>query len=138
MHATLPLLKASDLPAIRRLALQTLQVNMGYRCNQTCVHCHVNAGPTRNEMMTRKTTDQVIAFLRASGVRELDITGGAPELNPHFRYLVDAATALGVKSMDRCNLTILEEPGQETLAQFLADHDVAITASLPCYLLSFT
>jgi radical SAM/Cys-rich protein len=134
MHATLPLLSATDFPAIRRAKLQTLQINMGYRCNQACLHCHVNAGPTRSEMMARETVDQVIAFVRASGVRELDITGGAPELNANFRYLVMTAAALGVKTTDRCNLTVLEEPGQETLAEFLADHHVEITASLPCYL----
>ncbi|MGD8643938.1 MAG: arsenosugar biosynthesis radical SAM protein ArsS [Chromatiales bacterium] len=134
MHATLPKLQNSDFPAIRRLALETLQVNLGYRCNQACLHCHVNAGPTRKELMDRQTIETVLAFLRASAIRTLDITGGAPELNPHFRLLVREARALGVAVMDRCNLTILEEPGQEDLADFLAEHGVAIVASLPCYL----
>src|SRR5260221_14784304 len=108
MHATLPLLAATDFPAIRRRRLETLQVNLGYVCNQTCVHCHVNAGPKRTESMTRATVDQVLAYLRASGAQAIDLTGGAPELNPHFRYLVAAARAEGVKVIDRCNLTILD------------------------------
>ncbi|MGH8623583.1 MAG: radical SAM protein, partial [Burkholderiales bacterium] len=85
MHATLARLESSDFPAIRRKQLDTLQVNLGYKCNQTCVHCHVNAGPDRTEMMSRETISDVIAFLKASGVRILDLTGGAPELNAHFR-----------------------------------------------------
>jgi radical SAM/Cys-rich protein len=121
-------------PAIRRRGLSTLQVNLGYRCNQACVHCHVNAGPKRTEEMDRGVIDEVIAFLSASGVKTLDITGGAPELNPHFRDLVRAACGLGVHVIDRCNLTILEEPGQDGLAEFLAGARVEVTASLPCYL----
>ena len=134
MHATLPLLDRSDFPAIRRKALDTLQVNVGYRCNQTCVHCHVNAGPTRTEEMDRRTALDVLAFVEKSRVKTLDITGGAPELNPNFRFLVEQARALGVHVMDRCNLTILEQPGQEGLARFLAQHQVEVVASLPCYL----
>jgi radical SAM/Cys-rich protein len=134
MHATLPRLEAGDFPAIRRRRLETLQVNLGYKCNQSCVHCHVNAGPTRTEMMSRETISEVIAFLKASRVTNLDVTGGAPELNPHFRGLVLAARNLGVHVMDRCNLTILEQPGQQDLAQFLAGNEVEIVASLPCYL----
>ncbi len=134
MHATLPRLEVSDFPAIRRKKLETLQVNLGYKCNQTCVHCHVNAGPTRTEMMGRETVLEVIAFLKASGIKTLDITGGAPELSPHFRGLVTAARGLSAHVMDRCNLTVLEQPGQEDTAQFLADNDVEVVASLPCYL----
>jgi radical SAM/Cys-rich protein len=134
MHATLPLLETTRFPAIRRKRLDTLQVNLGYRCNQSCVHCHVNAGPNRTEQMARETVLEVLAFLGASGVRTLDVTGGAPELNPHFRELVAAARALGVRVMDRCNLTVLEQPGQEDLAHFLAAHEVDVIASLPCYL----
>jgi radical SAM/Cys-rich protein len=134
MHATLPLLASTAFPAVRRRRLETLQVNVGYKCNQTCVHCHVNAGPTRTEMMTREIVDEVLAFLSAVCVPALDITGGAPELNPHFRYLVRAARALGVDVMDRCNLTILEQPGQEDLPNFLADNQVEVIASMPCYL----
>jgi radical SAM/Cys-rich protein len=135
MRATLPLLAVTDFPPIRRnRPADTLQANLGYTCNQSCVHCHVNAGPTRTEQMTRDTVDQVLAVLRAGRIRTLDLTGGAPEMNPHFRYLVEKARELDVTVIDRCNLTILEEPGYETLAQFLADHQVQIVASLPCYL----
>jgi radical SAM/Cys-rich protein len=134
MHATLPRLEASDFPAIRRRRLDTLQVNVGYKCNQSCLHCHVNAGPTRMEAMSRETISEIIAFLKSSGVKTLDITGGAPELNPHFRGLVLAARNLGVHVIDRCNLTILEQPAQEDLAQFLAANAVEVIASLPCYL----
>ena len=134
MHATLPLLKDTDFPAIRRGRLTTLQVNLGYRCNQSCLHCHVNAGPNRKEMMTAGTIDTVVEFLQAGNIKTLDLTGGAPELNPHFRDLVTRARALGVHVMDRCNLTVLNEPGQEDLAAFLAAHKVEVIASLPCYL----
>ena len=134
MHATLPLLVDTDFPPIRREALSTLQVNLGYRCNQSCLHCHVNAGPNRKEEMDRETMDALLAFLRVSGVRHLDLTGGAPEINPDFRYLVESATREGVRVTDRCNLTILREPGFEWLAGFLAENRVEIVASLPCYL----
>ncbi|HED16697.1 MAG TPA: radical SAM/Cys-rich domain protein [Gammaproteobacteria bacterium] len=134
MHATLPLLENSDFPAIKRLALQTVQVNLGYRCNQQCLHCHVNAGPGRKENMDRKTIDQVLDFAFKSGANTLDLTGGAPELNPHFRALVKQARSHGLEVIDRCNLTILLEPGQEDLAKFLASQTVQIVASLPCYL----
>jgi len=133
MHATLPLLARTDFPPIRRKRLETLQVNLGYVCNQTCVHCHVNAGPTRTEAMTRETADEVLEYLAACGATTIDLTGGAPELNANFRHLVRAARARGVNVIDRCNLTVLFEPGQKDLARFLADHEVAIVASLPCY-----
>ena len=133
MHATLPLLEVSDFPVISRRGVEILQVNLGYKCNQSCLHCHVNAGPTRTEMMDAATVDTVIDFLEAGQVGTLDVTGGAPELNPLFRSLVERARALGVRVIDRCNLTVLEEPGQEDLAQFLARNGVEITASLPCY-----
>jgi radical SAM/Cys-rich protein len=120
-------------PPIRRARLETLQVNLGYKCNQSCLHCHVNAGPTRTEMMSREVIADVVTFMGVSGIKTLDITGGAPELHPHFRALVQKARELGVHVIDRCNLTILEEPGQEDLALFLAAHGVEITASLPCY-----
>src|SRR6187401_2097264 len=113
MHPTLPRVENTDFPRIDRRRLDTLQVNVGYSCNQTCVHCHVNAGPTRTEQMARETVDDVLAFLEATRVPTLDMTGGAPELNPHFRHLVTAARALRVHVMDRCNLTVTEQPGQE-------------------------
>lgn len=134
MRDTRPLLLDSDFPAIERGALDVLQVNLGYLCNLSCVHCHVNAGPNRTELMSRDTMDQVLSLLETASVKTLDLTGGAPELNPHFRYLVAEARALGVRVIDRCNLTVLFEPGQESLARFLADQQVEITASLPCYL----
>jgi radical SAM/Cys-rich protein len=120
-------------PAIKRTQLETLQVNLGYRCNQQCVHCHVNAGPKRKEMMGLSTLRQVIDYLHSSSVKKLDLTGGAPELNPHFREIVHEARKMNVYVIDRCNLTILEELEQEGLAEFLADHQVEIIASLPCY-----
>ncbi|MEO7403140.1 MAG: arsenosugar biosynthesis radical SAM (seleno)protein ArsS [Burkholderiales bacterium] len=133
MRATLPLLQGSDFPLIARRTVETVQVNLGYKCNQSCVHCHVNAGPTRTEMMSPATIAEVLAYLEASGASTLDLTGGAPELNPGFRGLVRSARTLGVRVIDRCNLTILEEPGYEDLAEFLAAESVEITASLPCY-----
>lgn len=135
MHATLPLLARTDFPPLRRRAVDTLQVNLGYRCNQSCIHCHVNAGPNRTEAMTLETVTAVLDVLRRSpAVTTLDLTGGAPELNPHFRHLVATARDMGRRVIDRCNLTILEEPGQEDLAAFLAGHEVEVIASLPCYL----
>jgi len=133
MHATLPLLAATDFPALRRRALETLQVNLGYKCNQSCLHCHVNASPQRTEMMDAETAALVLQVLRQRRVQTLDLTGGAPELNEHFRELVIGARAAGVRVIDRCNLTILSEPGQEDLADFLAAQGVEVTASLPCY-----
>ena len=133
MHATLPLLADTDFPPLRRRAVETVQVNVGYLCNQSCLHCHVNAGPTRTEAMTRATADQVLQYLAASGATTLDITGGAPELNPSFRHLVVGARMRGVNVVDRCNLTVVFEPGQEDLPEFLAAQRVAIVASLPCY-----
>jgi radical SAM/Cys-rich protein len=133
LHQTLSLLKATQFPPIRRRGLQTLQVNLGYTCNQSCLHCHVNAGPNRTEQMDLETIGWVIDLLRTGQIKTLDLTGGAPELNIHFRFLVEKARQLNVTVIDRCNLTILFEPGQESLAQFLADQQVQITASLPCY-----
>jgi radical SAM/Cys-rich protein len=125
---------APPFPALRRGRLDTLQVNLGYRCNQSCSHCHVNAGPSRTEMMAADTLALVPAVLRARGIASLDLTGGAPELHPGFRDLVRQARGLGVAVIDRCNLTILSEPGQEDLAAFLARQGVKVVASLPCYL----
>jgi len=121
-------------PKVRRGSLRTLQVNVGYLCNQACKHCHVNAGPKRTEVMTEDTFDAVIDFLDRSLVRRLDLTGGAPELNPYFRRLVLAARTRKIEVIDRCNLTVLAETGQEDLAEFLAEQEVEVIASLPCYL----
>jgi len=134
MRNTVQLLIESDFPVIRRGRLETLQVNLGYKCNQSCLHCHVNAGPNRTEMMDRETLDAVIRFMDDSSVTTLDLTGGAPEISPLFRTLVSAAHARCVKVIDRCNLTILLEPDQQGTARFLADNRVRIVASMPCYL----
>jgi len=128
-----PLLLDTDFPPLFRGQLTTLQVNLGYRCNLSCVHCHVNAGPTRTESMTWETVEQLLEALQRLGIGVLDLTGGAPELNPYFRPLVREARALGVHVIDRCNLTILFEPDQQDLASFLADNEVEVVASLPCY-----
>lgn len=134
MQDTRPLLLESDFPPLVRHGVETLQVNLGYLCNLSCVHCHVNAGPSRTELMTADTVDMVLQAADALGVHTLDLTGGAPEMNPEFQRLVVEARRRGLKVIDRCNLTILFEPGQEALAEFLAAQGVEITASLPCYL----
>lgn len=133
MLETLPLLEKTPFPALFREGVSVLQVNLGYLCNQQCLHCHVNAGPRRTEVMDMANIQMVIRYLEAPSVNTLDLTGGAPELNPHFRDLVVAARERGITVIDRCNLTILEELGQEDLAEFLAENNVQITASLPCY-----
>ena len=133
MLETLHLLEKTTFPALRRETVSTLQVNLGYLCNQQCLHCHVNAGPKRTEIMSADNIQSVIDYLDASNVKLLDLTGGAPELNPHFRELVKAARVRNVEVIDRCNLTVLSEPGQEGLAEFLAEQGVQVTASLPCY-----
>ena len=133
MHDTLPLLKKIRFPAIDRGRLDTLQVNLGYKCNQSCLHCHVNAGPNRTEMMDDATLALIPQVLIARALGTLDITGGAPELHPGFRDLVRTARAQGVRVIDRCNLTILFEPGQDGLAAFLAEQRVEVVASMPCY-----
>jgi radical SAM/Cys-rich protein len=134
MRDTWHLLKTTDFPSVSRRSLEILQVNLGYLCNQSCLHCHVNAGPTRKELMQDENIEHILEVLRNSDVHTLDLTGGAPEMNPLFRPLVKAAYELGVKVIDRCNLTILLEPGYEGTAEFLAEHDVQIVASLPCYM----
>ncbi len=129
-----PFLANSHFPAIFRKSLQTLQINLGYQCNLSCVHCHVNAGPKRTEMMSRETIEQILALAEATNIHTLDLTGGAPELHPEFRYLVRTARDRGIEVIDRCNLTILEELEYPDLAEFLAAQQVIIIASLPCYL----
>ena len=134
MLDTFPLLRKTDFPPLRRDRLTTLQANLGYRCNQACLHCHVAASPKRTETMSWATMETLLEFAARQGVRQFDLTGGAPELNPDFRRLVRAARAQGIAVIDRCNLTILGEPGQEDLAVFLAEQQVEVVASLPCYL----
>lgn len=133
MLDTKPLLLNTDFPSIHRGSTQILQVNLGYLCNLSCTHCHVNAGPKRTELMDKSTVDEVLAYIDAHGIHTLDLTGGAPEMNPHFKYLVREARERDVRVIDRCNLTILQEPQYADMAQFLADHEVSIVASLPCY-----
>ncbi len=130
-----PLLLATDFPPIKRGRLETLQVNLGYLCNLSCVHCHVNAGPSRTELMDLPTIELILHYIDQHNIKVLDLTGGAPEMNPHFRYLVTEARRREVEVIDRCNLTILLDPeyAQAGLAEFLADQEVVVTASLPCY-----
>lgn len=118
---------------LRKRKIDVLQVNMGKYCNQACVHCHVEASPFRTEMMTRETVEAVLHFLERSAIPTMDITGGAPELNPHFDALVDACVRLQRHVVDRCNLTVFFEPGKDYLAGFLRRHRVELTCSLPCY-----
>ena len=134
MLDTLPHLRPSAFPSLSRARPHTLQVNLGRLCNQQCVHCHVAAGPNRPERMDRETLELVMATLERLPFETLDLTGGAPELNPGFRDLVRHARALGLRVQDRCNLTVLAEPGQEDLAEFLAGQGCELIASLPCYL----
>ncbi|WP_151703031.1 arsenosugar biosynthesis radical SAM (seleno)protein ArsS [Nitrincola alkalilacustris] len=134
MHAMLPKLIATDFPPLRRKKLDTLQANITYRCNQSCVHCHVAASPKRKEEMDWDTMELMLELVDRHGIGLADLTGGAPELNPHFRRLVSELRQRDVKVIDRCNLTVLSEPGQEDTAEFLAQHRVDIVASLPCYL----
>ena len=133
MLDTLPFLNQMNFPKIRREKLQTLQINIGLKCNQQCLHCHVNASPKRTEMMSLDTINEVKSFIQTNNIQTLDITGGAPELHPEFKKLVEFARKRQVHVIDRCNLTILEEAGMEDLASFLANNEVEIIASLPCY-----
>ena len=133
MRDTLPLLLDTDFPRIRRERLDTLQLNLGYLCNLACVHCHVNAGPTRKELMDRATMELALDVAHAHGVGTLDLTGGSPEMNPEFRWLVQQARERGIHVMDRLNPTIMREPGYEWVGPFLAEHRIEVVASLPCY-----
>ena len=118
---------------LRKRAIEVLQVNMGKYCNQACIHCHVEAGPGRKEAMTRETVEAILRFLSASKIPTVDITGGAPELNPHFDYLVESCVRLGRRVMDRCNLTVIFEPEKDHLPEFFKANRVEVIASLPCY-----
>jgi len=133
MHSTKERLIHTDFPRLNRGNLDTLQVNLGYTCNQSCKHCHVNAGPKRTETMALEHINDILSFIKNNNIKKLDLTGGAPELNIHFRYLVTEARALNTTVIDRCNLTILNEDGQQGLAEFLAENQVEVVASLPCY-----
>ncbi|SDU10386.1 arsenosugar biosynthesis radical SAM (seleno)protein ArsS [Halopseudomonas salegens] len=133
MRDTLPLLNQLDFPALQRRELETLQVNLTYLCNQRCLHCHVNAGPTRTESMSDEVIQLLYAVIDSHAVQALDLTGGAPEMHPRFRDIVAHAREEGLEVIDRCNLTILSEPGYADLAEFLAEQGVQVSASLPCY-----
>lgn len=134
MKDTFDLLVETDFPRIKRKSLETLQVNLGYLCNQQCLHCHVDAGPRRKEIMTAETVADVLNFMDHKDIKTLDLTGGAPEMNPEFFFLVKQAREMGVHVIDRCNLTVLLEPGHEQTAAFLAENMVEVVASMPCYL----
>ena len=134
MKDTFDLLVSTDFPAIKRAQLETLQVNLGYLCNQQCLHCHVDASPRRKEIMTAETITDVLNFLKQKNIKTLDLTGGAPEMNPEFFSLVKQASDMGVHVIDRCNLTVLLHPGFEKTAAFLAENKVEVVASMPCYL----
>lgn len=134
MHDTLPFLKNTTFPTIYRKNLEVLQLNLGYLCNLSCTHCHVNAGPTRKELMDLETICHVLDFIDLHSIHTIDLTGGAPEMNPHFKYLLAAAVKRGIKVIDRCNLTILLEQGYQDLAAFFSDNKIEIVASLPCYM----
>ncbi|MEQ8289399.1 MAG: arsenosugar biosynthesis radical SAM protein ArsS [Gammaproteobacteria bacterium] len=133
MHDCLPYLEQHRFPAISRRDTATLQINIGLKCNQQCVHCHVNASPKRTEMMSGETLANVRQYLDKNNIATLDITGGAPELHPGFMDLVEYACERDIHVIDRCNLTVLFEPGMDELPEFLAQHKVEIVASLPCY-----
>ncbi|MGH7809089.1 MAG: arsenosugar biosynthesis radical SAM (seleno)protein ArsS, partial [Candidatus Binatia bacterium] len=118
---------------LRRRRVDVLQVNLGRYCNLACIHCHVESGPTRKEMMSRENVEAVLRFLANAAIPTVDITGGAPELHPDFAYLVSSARRLGLHVMDRCNLTVIFEPGMEYLPEFFKRHEVELVCSLPCY-----
>ena len=126
-------LKSHALPKLRRDKLTDLQINLGYLCNQACEHCHVEAGPKRTELMDWNTMRRILDWSERAGIKSVDLTGGAPEMNPQFRRFVEAFQAQGAEVISRCNLTILTEPGYEDLAQWYADRKVRLVSSMPCY-----
>ncbi len=126
-------LKAHGRYPLRRAALSELQVNVGRLCNQACNHCHVDAGPKRTEIMTWETMEKILAWTARAGIAQVDITGGAPEINPHFRRFVDGLRVSGASVTARCNLTVLLEPGQQDLPEWYAARGVRLVCSLPCY-----
>ena len=128
-----PLLRETDFPALRRAQVETLQMNLGYLCNLSCLHCHVAAGPNRKELMDQATMALALQVAEHFGSKTLDLTGGSPEMNPHFRWLVEQARSRGLHVMDRLNPTIMEEPDYEWVGEFLAGHEIEVIASLPCY-----
>jgi len=134
MLDTLPLLNKISFPVIKRKKINILQINLGYRCNQQCLHCHVNAGPNRSEEMSHEVLSQTLNFIKTYRIKMVDLTGGAPEMHPEYIPLIKSLHKSGVTIIDRCNLTILNEPGYENLAKEMANNQVEIIASMPCYL----
>jgi radical SAM/Cys-rich protein len=134
MLETLPLLNKIIFPAINRKNIDIVQINLGYRCNQQCLHCHVNAGPKRSEEMSLEVLDQTFDFIKKYQIKTVDLTGGAPEMHPKFIEIIETLHEMGVKVIDRCNLTIINEPGYENLANKMAENEVKIVASMPCYM----
>jgi len=134
MLDTLPLLNEIPFPAINRKQIDVLQINLGYRCNQQCLHCHVNAGPKRSEEMSHEVLLQILDFIKKYNIQSVDLTGGAPEMHPEFVFFIEALRQLDVHILDRCNLTILNEPGYEHVINLLEKNQVEIVASMPCYL----
>jgi len=126
-------LEGHGLGRLSRDVLSELQINVGRLCNQACEHCHVDAGPKRTEIMTWATMQKILAWAKETKIKRVDITGGAPEMNPHFREFVDSFIDMGTQVTSRCNLTVLYEPGQDGLAQWYADRNVRLVCSLPCY-----
>ena len=134
MHDVYPLLKYTDFPEIYRKKLKTIQVNLGYKCNQACVHCHVNASPKRKEEMSKNVMLDILHFVEVFDIKSVDLTGGAPELNKNFKYFVKELKKMGCHVIDRCNLTILLEKDQHGLSDFLIENEVEIISSLTCYI----
>lgn len=133
MHEIYPLIRKTNFPDIYRGRLNTLQINLGYKCNQACLHCHVNASPKRKEMMDLKTIEQIVSFIKKFNIKVIDLTGGAPELNPHFQFLIKKSRKLNCHVIDRSNLTVLLELKKTNIINFLTKNNVEIIASLPCY-----
>lgn len=134
MLDTLPFLNKITFPAIKRSTIDILQINLGYLCNQQCQHCHVNAGPNRSEQMSYEVLSHTLQFIKKNSIKNVDLTGGAPEMHPDFIYLIESLNKMGVHIINRCNLTILNEPGYEEIAQLFVDNQVEVVASMPCYL----
>ena len=132
-HSFNQLLSAHQYSPIRREQLSQLQVNLGYLCNQACEHCHVEAGPKRTEIMTWETMERIVAWAKENDIRSIDLTGGAPEMVPHFRRFCSQLLELNIEITARCNLTVLFEAGLEDMAQWYADHHIRLVCSLPCY-----
>ena len=126
-------LKQHECFPLKRAALSELQINLGYLCNQACEHCHVEAGPKRTEMMTWETMQKIVSWAGENNIKSVDLTGGAPEMIPHFREFCDELLALGISITSRCNITVQYEPGQEDLATWYAQRKIRLVCSLPCY-----